>query len=586
MRTNKNLYLFAAALVAGTMGMTSCSNEVVPEVENNPTYNGESVKTQFALNIPAGKNTRMSGDATQQADNSFLGMQNIKLLPLFSEANTGNAATVDLKQIISLADFGSSDWESGKGNVKVYSDVNIPVGTKNFLFYAEADGTTVPSTGTQAFEHGYLENNLAATDLVKVNDINFNLSKIASGFLYNTAIPTALTNIAQVDGWKEYAELPANANAPLAKLYNRFTGLTAGSAASVKLVLEALKVELEKLPADESYNVLLGNIKSAVNNAQTTVSSLTFPQDYNLPDGVVELQWDDASGFSYRQEGTVIGSLTINPANICYPASLTYFVNTSLRATSAQTVDFPTSTNWVTDGYWSGWSATEVDATTTGIALKNAINYAVANLETTVKCKANVLEDNAYAMTNHAEQNRKVMVHADGFPVTGILIGGQPNSVDWQLLPATDDSREMMVYDKDIADGMAAKAGSVSVSNYTLVLDNRKITATGLNNAEKINIAVEFTNNTGTDFYGADGLIKAGATFYLLAQLDPTSKSDGEGKYKSVFQQDYKTVANLTIASLKSAYNCIPDLRSTQLQLGMAVDLKWVAGLNFDITIE
>lgn len=583
MRTNKNLYLFAAALVAGTMGMTSCSNEVVPEVETNPTYNGESVKTQFALNIPAGKNTRMSGTNTQQ-DGNFLGMQNIKLLPLFDTPAGGETV---LKQIISLADFGSSDWAADKGNVKVYSDVNIPVGTKNFLFYAEADGTTVPSTGTQAFEHGYLENNLAADNLVKVSDINFNLSKIASGFTYNTQIPAALNSIAQVEGWKTYATTPDNSTKPLAKLYNRFTDLTAGSAASVKLVLEALKVELEKLPADESYNALLGNIKSAVNNAQTTVSSLTFPQDYNLPDGVVELQWDDTSGFSYKENETVIGSLTINPANICYPASLTYFVNTPLRATSAQTVDFPSSTNWGSEGiHWNNWTTTAVDATTTGIALKYAINYAVANLETTVKCKTNVLEDNAYAMTNHAEQNRKVMVHEDGFPVTGILIGGQPNSVDWQLLPATDDSREMMVYDKNIAEGMAAKAGGALVSNYTLVLDNRKITATGLSQAEKINIAVEFTNNTGTDFYGADGLIKAGATFYMLAQLDPTSKSDNSGEYKSVFQQDYKTVANLTIASLKSAYNCIPDLRSTQLQLGMAVDLKWEAGLNFDITIE
>lgn len=588
MRTNKNLYLFAAALVAGTMGMTSCSNEVVPEVENNPTYNGESVKTQFALNIPAGKNTRMSGDATQQADNSFLGMQNIKLLPLFSEANTGNAATVDLKQIISLADFGSSDWESGKGNVKVYSDVNIPVGTNNFLFYAEAADNEALSTGetNRDFVQGALENNLAADDLVKVSDINFNLSQIASGFVYNEEIPAALTKIAQVEGWKEYATDPDNSTKPLAKLYNRFTNLTAGSATSVNLVLVTLEEALKKV-TDES--TLVGKIQAAVGEAKTAVGSLTFPKDYNLPDGVVELTFDkESKTFSYKQEGTVIGDLTINPANICYPASLTYFVNTPLRATSSPTVDFPSSTNWVTEGYWSAWSGGVVDATTTGIALKNAINYAVANLETTVQCKTNVLEDNAYAMTNHAEQNRKVIVPGTGFPVTGILIGGQPNSVDWQLLPAADDSRDMMVYDKNIADGMAAIVSGTGtpVSNYTLVLDNRKITATGLNNAEKINIAVEFTNNTGTDFYGADGLIKAGATFYLLAQLDPTSKSDNSGEYKSVFQQDYKTVAKLTIASLKSAYNCIPDLRSTQLQLGMAVDLKWEAGLNFDIVIE
>jgi hypothetical protein len=34
MRMNKCAYLFAAALVAGTVGMTSCSNEDVAGIEN------------------------------------------------------------------------------------------------------------------------------------------------------------------------------------------------------------------------------------------------------------------------------------------------------------------------------------------------------------------------------------------------------------------------------------------------------------------------------------------------------------------------------------------------------------------------
>lgn len=85
MKTNRNLYLFAAALVAGTMGMTSCSNEEITPGNQNPTYNGESVKTQFAINIPYGKSgTRMSEDNTQGdgATAAFLGMHNIYLVPL------------------------------------------------------------------------------------------------------------------------------------------------------------------------------------------------------------------------------------------------------------------------------------------------------------------------------------------------------------------------------------------------------------------------------------------------------------------------------------------------------------------------
>ena len=583
MRTNKNLYLFAAALVAGTMGMTSCSNEVVPEVENNPTFDGESVKTQFALNIPAAKGTRMTGDNTQQNAN-FLGMKNIKLLPLFDAAAKG----VALKQIIPLADIATGGWNNGD-NSKIYSDVNIPVGTKNFLFYAEATGTKSAdnmAAGQDAFAQGYLENTLNDNDLATVGDITFNLRPVTEGKGFSTsateaaAIINALKSVA-TDAWKNYAAGKIEGNDAFADLYKKLVKLKAGSANSVKLVLKDLKNELDKLPEDEAYNTTLGAVKTAVGSALTSLDPNTFPQNYNLPDGAVELTWAENVP-SYKTESAVIGSMTLKPENICYPASLTYFVNTPLKSTTDKTITWPNgTTNWGT-ALWSGWGD-QVTAQTTGIALKNVINYAVANLVTTVKCKYSVLEDNAKNMANEPA-NRKVIVPTQGFTVTGILVGGQPNSVDWQLLPATDSNRDMMVYDKSIVSGMAATT-TKSSENYTLVLDNRKITSTGLNNADDVYIAVEFTNTTGTDFYGADGLVKAGATFYMVAKLDAdaakgVSNSDDR---KSVFEQDYKTIANLTIGSLANAYNCIPDLRSTQLQLGLAVDLSWQAGITFDV---
>lgn len=583
MTTNKNLYLFAAALVAGTMGMTSCSNEVVPEVENNPTFDGESVKTQFALNIPAAKGTRMTGDNTQQNAN-FLGMKNIKLLPLFDAAAKG----VALKQIIPLADIATGGWNNGD-NSKIYSDVNIPVGTKNFLFYAEATGTKSAdnmAVGQDAFAQGYLENTLNNNNLATVGDITFNLRPVTEGKGFSTnateatAIINALKSVA-TDAWKAYAAGKIEGENAFADLYKKLVKLNAGSANSVKLVLNDLKTELDKLPGNDAYNTTLNAVKSAVAQALSDLGSNTFPQNYNLPDGAVELAWAENVP-SYKTESAVIGNMTLKPENICYPASLTYFVNTPLKSTTDKAIIWPNgTTNWGT-AQWSGWGD-QVTAQTTGIALKNVINYAVANLVTTVKCKYSVLEDNAKNMANEPA-NRKVIVPTQGFTVTGILVGGQPNSVDWQLLPATDANRDMMVYDKSIVSGMAATT-TKSSENYTLVLDNRKITSTGLNNADDVYIAVEFTNTTGTDFYGADGLVKAGATFYMVAKLDAdaaTGVSNSDSR-KSVFEQDYKTIANLTIGSLANAYNCIPDLRSTQLQLGLAVDLSWQAGITFDV---
>lgn len=590
MRTNKNVYLFAAALVACTMGMTSCSNEVVPEVENNPTYNGESVKTQFALNIPAAKKTRMSGTNTQEADNSFLGMQNIKLLPLFATAGE----ETELKQIITLADIAQNGWNNGD-NSKIYSDVNVPVNTNNFLFYAEASNTKSAddmAKGQDAFAQGYLDNTLNNNNLIKVKDITFKLRPVIEGKGFTTNadeaqdIIEALKSVA-TDDWKNYAANKEDGTDTFADLYKDLVeDLKAGSAKSVTLFLKDLKEELDKLPSNEDYDAILGDgttngVKKAVADALKKLESNNFPQNYNLPDGAVELTWTDNVP-SYKAESSIIGAMTLKPENICYPASLTYFVNTPLKSTTDKNISWPSGTTAWNDEKWSGWGDA-VTAQTTGIALQKVINYAVANLVTTVKCKYSVLEDNAQAMGEPA--NRKVIVPTQGFTVTGILVGGQPNSVDWQLLPAADGNRDMMVYDKNIT-GMAATTAQSS-ENYTLVLDNRKKTSTDLANADDVYIAVEFTNTSGTDFYGADGLVKADATFYMVAKLDAdaaTGVSNNTGR-KSVFEQDYKTIANLTIASLDKAYNCIPDLRSTQLELGLAVDLKWVKGITFDVEL-
>ena len=91
-------------------------------------------------------------------------------------------------------------------------------------------------------------------------------------------------------------------------------------------------------------------------------------------------------------------------------------------------------------------------------------------------------------------------------------------------------------------------------------------------------------NTTGVDFYGQSGkLIPKNGKFYVIAELAAASASETESK---VFKQDYKTTAKLTLKSLKSAYNTIPDLRTPQLEIGFAVDLTWQSGHEYTIEIE
>jgi hypothetical protein len=92
-------------------------------------------------------------------------------------------------------------------------------------------------------------------------------------------------------------------------------------------------------------------------------------------------------------------------------------------------------------------------------------------------------------------------------------------------------------------------------------------------------------NNSGKEFYGQGGIVPVGGKFYLVAELNMTNKTLVGVSKPHVFMQDYTTTANLTITSLKNAYITIPDLRSTKLQLGLAVDLSWKSGLTFDVNI-
>lgn len=118
--------------------------------------------------------------------------------------------------------------------------------------------------------------------------------------------------------------------------------------------------------------------------------------------------------------------------------------------------------------------------------------------------------------------------------------------------------------------------------SYTLVLDNNKATT------KPIYVAVELLNKTGIDFYGADGMIPAGGKFYLIGKLDPEAATGVTGTTTTVnrvFLKDYTTKANLTIKDLKNAYNVIPDLRSTAISVGLAVNLEWQNGITFDVEI-
>ena len=599
MKKLNSFFLMGTVALAGLGVMASCSSD---ELSNEPTTNpGETkaVKTQFALNIPrANGGTRMSDENTQ-VNKPFLGMENIRMYSFNAAPAAGSTstATFTLAKIEGITTTASS---------KIYSDVSVPVGTTHFLFYAHAPQGT---TDADKFAKGVLTFTAPETDATATNGISATLVAVkGTDATSETALLNILNGVAGVNGWAT-----ATDGTELNKLYAKYTSAKAGSANSIRLTLQSL------------YNNLGGIVTGANADAQTVAKAIrakieesfnkttatdgyvtltykegsaysTYPNNINLPDGAVQLSFNTTSKqFAYAAKSNLTGIENLDAAKICFPSAIYYFQSSDLAATAMEldANQWPTTTtNWTAaTAPWlkdasnlaDGWTAS-VQPTTRSIAMRQNINYGVANLATTVKCGAASLPDNdKFTVTDPSEFPGTVTVPAAGFPVTGLLIGGQPTKVGFNFQPASGDAFDYTIYDNNLTN-IVAKNGAASTTNYTIVLPNDK----GRDAADqsKVNVAIELTNNSGVAFRGADGIIPAGAKFYLVGQLDPKSKTVTGVNNPAVFMSDYKTTMNLNITSLKSAYNTIPDLRSTKLQLGLSVDLDWQAGLQFNVEIN
>lgn len=607
-------FSFASAmLLASAAGMVSCSSDSI-EPTGGSGATGQVVKTQFAINIPYGGNsstnqakkvTRMTDEMTQQSGKPFRGISDIVLLTF-----NGNPSTAGNTEATSIIDIGTDGNAYAQDkHSKLYRDIEIPVGTNHMLFYGRA---TKKSDATD-FQAGKITDVGTKTTENVLANISHELTPINSTANFTTdtyagKIIDALNSIANAkvtDGtdytWAAIGNettlpswLTENEKKFLAARYKEFTKLKAGSKTSVVEFIKNLQTALvgetgaTTIPAERK---LTKEIYDKCGEALTAIESIDFPGKFNLPDGAASLSWiAGESKFAYNApENVTIGSGNyINYQNICYPAELSYFVNTTTMVSDkdmSNLSEFPAYNDWTnpTGANWTGKNFEEsaVTNTTKTVGLKEPVQYSVAVLKSTVRCNAATLEDNAKQIGG-SNTDQQISVPTDGFKVTGILIGGQPASVDWQYEPTSSETFANTIYDKEMNGSMYAKhEASASNANYTLVFDNKKSDA-----QSPVYVTLELENNSDKNFYGKDGIILKGAKFYLVGQLNPnTNGLTNPNSVNRVFVQDYVTTANFKIKDLKSAYNCIPDLRTSGINVGLAVDLDWKSGITFDVDI-
>lgn len=187
---------------------------------------------------------------------------------------------------------------------------------------------------------------------------------------------------------------------------------------------------------------------------------------------------------------------------------------------------------------------------------------------------------------------------------------------------------DRLVYDKVYNSGgtegvSVTTAPAPDPASYTLLLDNymdgdvqtvyknfvnSSSTVLSANQQQIVYVALEFKNKAG-NFMGMHNMVRNGSKFYLIGALNPESlgsggtaavtRTDGYAlpPYSSgnaidwkprVFMQDYMTQVTFTIGvnSLKKAYLTVPNLKASQVSLGLSVDINWEQGINFgDVTL-
>ena len=355
-----------------------------------------------------------------------------------------------------------------------------------------------------------------------------------------------------------------------------------------------------------------------------------FPMNLGLPTGAALMKFTTTAltgshtieVVSYLNEIPAygIGGGALSVQNYRYPAEIMYWTNSSIR-TSDSSLDataYPkTVTTWDNDSNWpAAWTAnSKVKSTTRAVAVTKEVNYGTALLKTTVKYGAQNIKDNNSGIHPAEDDNTIDCSAANKFKILGVMIGGVDDEVGWDFLPK-NNSFTKMVYDRLDANNQffIPTYGNTSAPVYTLTWDNYNSTLAA-NAQSPVYVALEIQNKTGKDIWGELNLIRNDGTFYLVGKLDPTNAAAqaslpkdsnsavdlsranfnyppyaADGKTVNaprVFMQDYVTTVNFTFGenSLKHAYVTMPDLRASNVSLGLSVDLQWSTGLVFDNVI-
>lgn len=480
---------------------------------------------------------------------------------------------------------------------------SLTAGVNRCLVYGIVENESSGGVDPKVY-NGSISSNIP-TDITGLNSISFTLESIresatapeeastVAGYL------TAVTN-AKTDGglsWK------TSENVILKNLFTNFTNHgedLPGSAATVKQWLLALATAAQgyydnppSAIGEEERTILLAIMNEVKSQAEAmgTISGDddSYPRNLHLPDGAAALRWvDTANEFQPAMQTTTLDNINA-VSRFAYPASLYYFVDSPIK-TSESTVDFATlcddggivvpsgKTVWETllakDDL--GLTGNSVSSSTKTVAIEKPVQYAVAQLQ--VKIQARPTEENGSTFKDGSDKD--ITIGTDNFPLKGIIVCGQ-RPVNYLFEQASNsDVNVKFIYDSQVKNCNLSSASMVDACN-TLVLQSYA--------GEDVEIILEFENNSGTAFEGVDGTIYPDTRFYLIGKVEAGNYLDSnvnDENKKQVFTKDYTTTVEMTVSSLAKAYNVLPNLLTSNLEIGVETTPQWIAATPTAIRLD
>ena len=568
------LMLFFVVALSGCASHEESPESVVIETPKEP----ESISLLLAC-APASSErglTRLADEVVQL--NSYRLITNLQIYAI--KEGSPVDATVGLKES-AVKDNHTQFYHFGY--------CSMPTLTNGCLVYAKAEDVAQGTPAATLKYNGSL-NTVDPSEVQSKNDIQFSLEPILDATearesgddlapweieAWNLANAlTAIVNNSHNEGntlsWK------TSTNAILKNLLQRFTNNGAdlpGSAASVKQWMLSLKEAAETYynnpPATigDDEKTILNAIKDAVDGVVggITVNATSYPRDVNLPDGAAALRWT-GNKFVPQMQTTTLDDIN-SVSRFVYPPSLYYFVESGIwTSNSARTFnDYRNRTTWkgnddnaVQTLFSDGGT---IMTNTKTVAIADPLQYAVAHLTMEVKAGAAFLP---------YETGNEDKIDITKLTLKGVIIGGQ-RSVGYDFKPISNSLYDVnFVYDSQVS-GALNTAGD---TYHTLVLQSY--------DGEDLNIILEFeySAEATTGFKCLNGYVYPGTRFYLVGELKATAFKEGTGDETSrgrVFTQDYTTTINMTVQSLEKAYNVLPSLLSSSLEIGVMITPQWIS---------